>query len=153
MSTHEIYERGHGFPEVGERVYSSEDNAVYTVESIDSSILTRQFQANRIEVTLSYDCDPTDLSDEEFAELRELRVVALKGEGGSEIEYRIELVEGEAHSAYAIAESVGGICTYTNSVRGVHDLAFIRVPAEQREAVEQLMDENECVLVYAERQP
>lgn len=70
---------------------------------------------------------------------------------GSEIEYRLELIEGEAHAAYALAESVGGICTYTASVRGVHDLAFIQVPAEQRTAVEQLMNENDCVRMYAER--
>lgn len=70
---------------------------------------------------------------------------------GSEIEYRIELAEGEAQVAYAIAESVGGSCTYTNSVRGVYDVAFIKVPSEQREAVEKLMDEDDRVVSYSER--
>lgn len=80
MSTHTIYEHGNGLPDVGERVYSSEDNAVYTVASIDSHIMTRQYQANRVLATLEYDCDPTDLDDDEFEAIRELRVKA--GEDG-----------------------------------------------------------------------
>lgn len=70
---------------------------------------------------------------------------------GSEIEYHLTLAEGDAQAAYAIAESVGGICTYTNSISGLHDLAFIKVPAEQRQAVEQLMDEDDRVLEYQTR--
>lgn len=66
----------------------------------------------------------------------------------SHIQYHIDLIEGEALLAYAIAESVGGICTYTNSVRGVHDVARIEVPFEQREAVEKLMDEDDRVVSY-----
>lgn len=74
MSTHTIYEHGNGFPDVGERVYSSEDNSVYTVASIDSHIMTRQYQANRVLATLEYNCDATDLDDGEFNSLRDLRI-------------------------------------------------------------------------------
>lgn len=78
-STHTIYEQGQGFPEPGERVYSSEENAVYLVDSIDSGILTVQWRPNRVLATLVYDCDPTELEDEEFAALRDARVERLAG--------------------------------------------------------------------------
>jgi hypothetical protein len=73
-STHIIYEHGQGFPGVGERVYDSADNSVYTVESIDSGILTRQWEANHIMATLEYECDATDLNGEEFDAIRATRI-------------------------------------------------------------------------------
>jgi hypothetical protein len=81
MSTHTIYEHGQGFPDVGDRVYCSETNTVHTVESIDSHILTRQGTANRMLVTLAYDCDPSDLDEGEFEAIIDLRIkVGIDGE-------------------------------------------------------------------------
>ena len=72
MSTHKISERGNGLPDTGERVYHAQDNTIYTVESIDSGILTKQFAANYVLATLEYECDAADLDDEEFNYLRTL---------------------------------------------------------------------------------
>ena len=75
--THKISDAGNGFPEIGERVYCSAENAVYIVESFDSRIQTRQWEANHVLATLKYECDPTDLDDDEFESIRECRVEAI----------------------------------------------------------------------------
>lgn len=74
MTTYTIYERGNGLPGVGERVYDASTGDVLEITSIDSHILTRQWAANRIVVTASVECHATDLDDEEFGALRDVRV-------------------------------------------------------------------------------
>ena len=64
------------------------------------------------------------------------------------VEYQIDLTEGSAQAADAIAFSAGGHCSYTNSVRGVKDVARVCVPAEQAEAAEKMMDEDDRVISY-----
>jgi len=74
MSTHIIEERGEGFPEVDELVYEPIENTIYRVKSIDSNILTRQYQANYIYATLEFEGNAEDLTDQQFEDLRQLTI-------------------------------------------------------------------------------
>ncbi|OJY94411.1 MAG: hypothetical protein BGP25_05315 [Lysobacterales bacterium 63-13] len=100
MSTHTLHERGDGFPSVGQRVYSAIDNAIYTVESIDSGILTRQFQSSRVLATLSYACQPGDLSKAEFDSLIDLHV------SSSPFRFEVRWADGSTPRFFASLDAI-----------------------------------------------
>ena len=68
--TVKIEEKGNGFPDIGETIYDSRTNSLYEVVSIDSDILTKQGMANYIYATVKDAGDPTDMTDEEFNDIR-----------------------------------------------------------------------------------
>lgn len=79
MSNHKISEAGEGLPDEGELIYNQMDSCLYEVESIDSGIQTAQWQANYVLATLSYVCEASDIGEEAFEDLRNLRVLSLPG--------------------------------------------------------------------------
>lgn len=75
-----IYEQAEGYPDLGEKVYSPVDNMVYIVTGIGRDILTLQWKSNYLLASLEVFCSPADLGEEEFNNLRNLKIEEVENE-------------------------------------------------------------------------
>lgn len=76
-----ITERGNGLVDVGERVYSMEENTVYRVTKLVGGIHTGGAGCGNSQYAMAVPVgDPTELTDEEFEELPEVGVQVVDGE-------------------------------------------------------------------------
>ena len=73
-----LRECGEGFPDEGEVIYDSVHGELLRVVSITGHIMTQQWQPNSMAATVEeYRLDPTDLSEAEFDELRNISIIRL----------------------------------------------------------------------------